>query len=64
METRQAKRAASNAQAQIAACPIRTVATVPHKARMREEENEGLLGTLARAVKRATMKYTVPDGTR
>ena len=53
IETRQAKRAASNdnAQARIAA----------HKARMREAENEGLMRTLARRVQRLERERKRPD---
>jgi hypothetical protein len=48
IDARQAKRAASNAQAQ--AC------IQAHKARMREAETAGLMRALARAVRRARTK--------
>jgi hypothetical protein len=55
IETRQAKRAASNdnAQALIAA----------HKSRIKEAETAGLLRTLARAVRRIRAKHAAPDET-
>jgi hypothetical protein len=48
IETRQARRAASNAQAR--------ASIEAHKARMREAETAGLLRTLARMVRRAKTK--------